>query len=275
MFSYHRVKRIALYAVLIMLAVFFTFPFFWAVSTSFKGRGENIYSTVPHWIPQEPTVNNYVRLFREVPILKYFLNSVLITVMGVVVDVFLAALAAYVIGRFDFWGKPLITAAIIAPLMIPVQGTIVVNYLTIKGLGLVNSYIAVVLPYSVYIIGIFILREAFAKVPDSLEESARMDGAGEFRIWWQIMLPIVKPQLAAIAILAFVRFWNFFMWPLIILKDEAKYPLPVGLTALEAAFQQDFRVIAAGTVVSVIPILIFFFFTQNFFVEGTRGAVKG
>lgn len=275
MFEYGRAKTIALYAVLMLLSIFFTFPFFWAVSTSFKGRGENIYSAVPHWIPRQPTLNNYVRLFQQVPIIKYFLNSVLITTMGVVVDVLLAALAAYVLGRFDFWGKPIITAAIIAPLMIPVQGTIIVNYLTIKGMGLVNTYIAVVLPYSVYIIGIFILREAFAAVPDSLEESARMDGAGELRIWWQVMMPIVKPQLAAIAILAFVRFWNFFMWPLIILKDESKYPLPVGLTALEAAFQQDFRVIAAGTIVSVIPILIFFFFTQQFFVEGTQGAVKG
>ncbi|MBS3787472.1 carbohydrate ABC transporter permease [Candidatus Bipolaricaulota bacterium] len=275
MFNYSQIRKIGLYAILMMLAVFFTFPFFWAVSTSFKGRGENIYSATPHWIPRQPTLNNYVRLFQEVPILKYFFNSVLITVMGVAVDVLLAALAAYALGRFDFWGKPIITAVIIAPLMIPVQGTIVVNYLTIKGMGLVNTYIAVVLPYSVYIIGIFILREAFAKVPNSLEESARMDGAGELRIWWQIMLPIVRPQLAAISILAFVRFWNFFMWPLIILKDEAKYPLPVGLTALEASFQQDFRVIAAGTIVSVIPILIFFFFTQQFFVEGTQGAIKG
>lgn len=269
-----RRKKIISYVLLVLIAVFLTFPFFWMLSTSFKGP-ENLFSYPPEWIPKNPTLDNYRAVFAKIPIFRYFLNTVIITALGVTLNIVLSSMAAYPLGRMNFWGRNFIFSLIIAPMLIPLQGTIIINYMTLRELNLVNKYLGVVITSAVSIFGVFLLKQAYAGVPKEIEEAARIDGCGEFRLWWQIMLPMVKPSLAAVSIFSFVGYWNLFMWPLIVLKDKALYPLSVGLTALESTFESNFRYISAGAVISIIPILIFFYFTQRYFIEGYKGAVKG
>lgn len=268
-------KKTGLYILLIAIAIFMIFPFVWILSTSFKGNQEALFSYPPQWIPQFPTLDNYKAVFGQINIFQCFINSVIITVMGVLLNVITAALAAYPLARINFWGRNVVFALILAPMMIPIQGTMIVNYLTLKELSLLNSYLGAVITTAVFIIGVFVLKSAFEAIPMEMEEAARVDGCGEFGIWWRIMVPMVKPSLAAVSILAFVYYWNDFMWPLIIFRDMEKIPLQVGLTKLESAFQTNFRYVAAGAVFSMVPILLFFGFTQRYFVEGTRGAIKG
>ena len=267
-------KKIVLYIVLISIALFLTFPMIWMLSTSFKGP-EDLFSYPPQWIPENPTLANYKAVFAKVPIFRYLLNTVLITTIGLTLNLVLSALAAYPLGRMKFWGSKVIFFMIIAPMLIPLQGKMIVNYLTLKKLHLVNTHLGVVLPSAVSIFGVFLLKQSYEAIPMEIEEAARIDGCGEFRLWWQIMLPSVKPSLAAVSIFSFVVYWNMFMWPLIVLKSKNLYPLTVGLTALESTFENNFRYISAGAMISIVPILIFFYFTQRYFIEGYKGAVKG
>lgn len=269
-----KIKKIILYLILIIIAIFFAFPFFWMLSTSFKGA-EGVFVMPPQWIPKHFTLINFKSVFNRVPICRFLFNSLIITTMGISLNLFLSILAAYPLGRLNFQGKNIILALIIAPLMIPMEGKLVVNYIIIKNLNLLNTYLGVVLPSAVNVIGILLLKGAFEAIPKEIEDAARIDGCGELRIWWQIMLPMVKPSLAALSILSFVLYWNSFLWPLIILKDRELYPLSVGLTTLASAFEYNFRYISAGGVIAIIPIVIFFYYTQRYFVEGFKGAVKG
>jgi putative chitobiose transport system permease protein len=268
-------KKIGLYVLLIAIAVFLTFPFIWLLSTSLKGQMETIFPNPPRWIPEFPTLENYKAVFERVNIFRSFINSVIITAMGIFFNVITAALAAYPLARINFWGKKLVYGLILSTLMIPIQGTIIANYLTLKQLGLLDRHLGVVIVTAVFVIGIVVLKAAYETIPVEMEEAARVDGCGEFKIWWRIMIPMVKPALAAVAILGFVNYWNDFMWPLIVLKTADKYPLQVALTRLESAFQTNFRYVTAGAVMSMLPILIFFILNQRHFIEGTKGAIKG
>lgn len=264
-----------LYLILIAVAVFLTFPFVWLLSTSLKGQMETIFPNPPRWIPESPTFENYKAVFAQINILCSLLNSVFITTIGILFNVITAALAAYPLARINFFGKKVIFGFIMATLMIPMQGTMIVNYITLKHLGLIDQFLGVVLPSAVNVIGIVILKAAYEAVPVEMEEAARVDGCGEFRLWLRVMMPIIQPALAAVSILGFVFYWNDFMWPLIIIKSLDKYPLQVALSRLESVFQTNFRYVTAGAVLSMIPILLFFAFTQRYFIEGTKGAVKG
>ncbi|HEX3046338.1 MAG TPA: carbohydrate ABC transporter permease [Bacillota bacterium] len=263
------------YVLLVAIAIFLTFPFLWVLATSFKGRQETIFSYPPVWIPMFPTWENYQAVFNQVNILRCFINSIIVTSIGVFLNVITAALAAYPIARMQFWGKRFIFALILAPMMIPIQGTMIVNFLTLKQLHLLDTYLGAVITTAVFIIGVFVMKNAFEAIPHEIEEAARVDGCGEFKMWRRIMLPMIKPTLAAVAILGFVYYWNDFMWPLIVLRDANKITLQIGLTRLESAFQTNYRYVAAGAVMSMIPILVFFAFTQKYFIEGAKGAIKG
>ena len=269
------VRKLGIYLVLSLIAIFMVFPFLWLLSTSFKGQLESIFPNPPKWFPAQPTLVNYQVVFREINIWRSFLNSMIITILGVFFNISTSALAAYPLARINFWGKKSIFALLLLPLMIPVQGSMIVNYLTLTKLKLIDQHLGVVITTAVSIIGIVILKAAYEAIPNEIEEAARVDGCGEMRLWWQIMMPMIKPSLAAVSILSFVYYWNDFMWPLIVLKTFEKIPLQVALSRLESAFQTNFRYVAAGAIISMLPILIFFAFTQRYFVEGTKGAIKG
>ncbi|MBO8140088.1 MAG: carbohydrate ABC transporter permease [Thermosipho sp. (in: Bacteria)] len=266
------IKYVLTYIILIALALFFTFPFLWVISTSFKGP-ENIFTWPPEWIPKKPTIENYIAVFKKIPMAKYFLNTLIITSLGVIFQVIFASLAAYPLARLNWKGKNLVFKLILLPMLIPMQGALIVNFITIIKLGLYNTYLGVVLPSAVTIFGIFLMRQHYLSIPAELEDAARIDGCNEFQVFWKISFPLVRPATSALAIFAFTAYWNSFLWPLIVLNSPDKYPVQVGLAQLSSSFEPNFRIASAAIVLVMVPILVFFYFTQRFFIEGYKGAV--
>ena len=261
------------YLVLTALALFFIFPFLWALSTSLK-TSTDVLAWPPKWIPKPATLDAYKYVISNVPFARYFINSLIITVLGIIFNVGFASLAAYPLARLKFKGRDLIFFLILLPMMIPIQGGLIVNFITILNLKLYDTYLAVVLPSAVSIFGIFIMRQNYLSIPRDLEDAARIDGCNEFQLWWKIMFPMVRPAATALSIISFAGFWNAFLWPLIVLQNENKFPLQVGLSYLNNMFEQNYRYITASLIVAALPILIFFFFTQRYFIEGYQGALK-
>jgi len=264
------------YAVLIALAVVTVFPFAWMLLTSFKGPLDPITSVPPQLLPSDPTFANYQRVLDALPISSFFLNSVIVSVATSLLNVLVASLAAYPLAKMRFAGRSVIFYALLATLIVPAQLTYIPSFvLAVNVFHYYDSLAALIFPSLVSAFNIFLLRQAFRGVPNDLLDAARVDGAGEFRIWWQILMPIIRPSLAAVAIFTFVTSWNDFLWPSLMLHTREGMTLPVGLAALQGFFSSDFRAIAAGVTLTVLPILLFFILAQRWFVRGLAGAVKG
>ncbi|MFH1453071.1 MAG: carbohydrate ABC transporter permease [Armatimonadota bacterium] len=265
------------YAILIALALFMTFPFIWLLLTSIKTTG-NMFKieTFADIIPWPVSFENFIEVMKTVPLIpKFLFNTVIITFWGMLLGIVISALAAYPLARFKFPGRNFIFFMFISTMMLPTQANMIVNFITIRKLGLFDTYIAVILPALVNVFGIFLMRQAYLTIPGELEDAGRLDGCGELSLWWHVMLPMTRPALGALSIFTFVAYWNTFMWPLVILKTESKYPFAVGLTYLSNMFASDFRTVAAAAVISMVPIIIVFILMQKQFIKGiTAGAVK-
>lgn len=271
-------RTLGLYLLLAGLALFATVPFLWLLSTSLKSGDVFTSRGLLDLIPREPTLEYYVRLLgmsEQLPLLRFFWNTAVICVWGVVLEVSLAALAAYPLARMEFKGKTLVFALLLSTLMLPTQANMIVNFVTIRWLGLFNTLSAVVLPAATSVFGIFLMRQAFLVVPRELEDAARIDGCGELGIFWHVMLPLSRAALGTLALFAFVSHWNSFLWPLVVLKSADLYPLSVGMAYMAETFDSDFRLVAAGSVAGMLPILVLFLLVQKQFIRGiTAGAVK-
>jgi putative chitobiose transport system permease protein len=241
------------------------------LSTSLK-TPQNVYNM--SIIPNSITFENYRGVWNFMSIPKYIMNTVIIAFFGVVSNLLLSALTAYPLAKFDFKGKNIIFYAMIATMILPNATGMIVNFITIKKLGLANTFAGVILPSAVTVFNVFLLRQAYITVPKGLDDAARIDGAGEFMIWWRIMLPSIKPALATVVILNFMAFWNSFIWPIIVLQDPSKYPLAAALSYLKGQFAYKFGYVAASTIISIIPIIIIFLAFQKYFIEGMTGALK-
>ena len=264
------------YAVLTAMTFLTVFPFAWMLLTSIKGPSDPITSVPPQFLPNDPTLANYLKVWDSLPILSYFLNSTTVAVATGLLNVLVAALAAYPLAKMRFRGREAIFYVLLATLIVPAQLTYIPSFiLAVNVFHYYDSLPALIFPNIVSAFNIFLLRQAFRGVPNELIDAARVDGAGEFRIWWSILLPIVRPSLAAVAIFTFVTSWNDFLWPSLMLHTPEGMTLPVGLAALQGFFASDFRSIAAGVTITVIPILLFFIVVQRYFVRGLAGAVKG
>jgi putative chitobiose transport system permease protein len=264
------------YIVLVAVAVITVFPFFWMLMTSLKGPGDPIYSIPPQFIPTDPTLGAYSRVLDLLPIPKFFLNSLIVAVAVGLLNVLVAAMAAYPLAKMRFPGRDAIFYALLATLIVPPQLTYLPSFvLAVNVFHYYNTLPALILPNLVSAFNIFLLRQAFKGVPNDLIDAARVDGAGEWRIWRSILLPIVRPSLAAVAIFTFVTSWNDFLWPSLMLHTPDGLTLPVGLATLQSSFVSDFRAVAAGVTLTVVPILLFFIVVQRYFVRGLAGAVKG
>ena len=251
-------------------------PFLWLLSTSLKGAGENIYAFPPNLLPQEPTLSNYVKVFESQPFGTYLRNSVVVALISVTANLLLASLAAYPLARMDFRGRGIVFGVLLATMMVPFQLLMIPVYELALALGLHNTTLGLVLPHACTAFGIFFMRQAFMSVPRALEEVALIEGVSRLRIWWFVMLPLVRPSLATLAVFSFVAVWGDFLWPLIITDDPAYFTLPLGVNRLASTFSMDWRLVAAGAVFSIIPILLVFTFSQRYFIEGAmKGAVKG
>jgi putative chitobiose transport system permease protein len=264
------------YIVLTAVAVITVFPFAWMLLTSLKGPADVITSVPPQFLPKDPTLANYQHVLDVLPIPRFFLNSAVVSIAVGGLNVLIAALAAYPLAKMRFPGRDAIFYLLLATLIVPTQLTYIPSFvLAVNVFHYYDTLPALIFPNLVSAFNIFLLRQAFRGVPNDLIDAARVDGAGEWRIWRQILLPIVRPSLAAVAIFTFVTSWNDFLWPSLMLHTKDGLTLPVGLAALQSAFASDARSIAAGVTLTVLPILIFFIFVQRYFVRGLSGAVKG
>jgi putative chitobiose transport system permease protein len=264
------------YVVLTGIAVVTVFPFAWMLLTSIKGPNDPITSVPPQFFPNDPTLASYVKVWDSLPVARYFLNSTVVAVATGLLNVLVAAMAAYPLAKMRFKGREFVFYLLIATLIVPAQLTYIPSFiLAVNVFHYYDTLAALIFPNIVSAFNIFLLRQAFRGVPDELVDAARVDGAGEWRIWWSIMLPIIRPSLAAVAIFTFVTSWNDFLWPSLMLHTPQGMTLPVGLAALQGFFSSDFRSIAAGVTMTVIPILLFFILVQRYFVRGLSGAVKG
>jgi len=275
-------KKALTYTVMLLLAVLALAPFIWLLSTSLKASDENIFAYPPIWIPQHPTLENYTAVWKQVPMAAYFINSLVATLMSVVLNTVFSVLAAYPLARMEFKGKNTMFMVILATMMIPFQVIMIPLYLMVLKLNLVDSagplaaWTGLVIPFVVGGFGIFFVRQALVAVPKALEESAVLDGANSFKVLWHVLLPPIRPSLAALAVFTFMANWGEFLWPSILLSRPESLTLPVGLVYLQGAFSANWRLIASGTLLSVVPVLVFFLLLQRYFVAGTtEGAVKG
>lgn len=270
-----RVVRIAVrYALMLAITLVMVGPFLWLFYLSVRMHG-NLYHWPAKW--SDLSFESYAVVWKNFPIASAFGNSVVVAIMAVVLTVLVASLAAYPLARFDFYGRNVVFMLLISTLMIPFQLYMIPLFLlTAQTLHLGNSLLGVVLPSCASVFGIYLIRQHYLTIPRDMEEAARVDGAGEFRLWWQIMFPLTKPAVATLAIFTFVGSWSSFLWPLIILQDERKLTLPVALATLTGAFVDRASYLAAGSVIAIVPVIVFFLVLQRWFMSGiTVGAVKG
>lgn len=264
------------YILLILIAAITIFPFLWVFFTSFKGPNDLVYTVPPQLIPHDPTFDNYIRVWNQLPIAWFFLNSILVAGLTVALNLLVTGLAAYPLAKMRFKGRDAFFYLILATFAIPAQLTSIPSYvLAVNVFKYYDSIFSLIFPSLATAFNIFMLRQAIKSVPNDLIEAAKIDGASELRVWWDVLLPVIRPSLATAAIFTFVNQWNDFFWPSLMLHTRTHMTLQVGLIALQGMFASDARGVAAGVTMTVIPILIFFVTLQKYFVRGLGGAVKG
>ena len=275
-------SKISIHTILIATSLLSIFPFIWLTSTSIKGINEDIFSYPPMIIPQDFTWTNYIDVWQKVNFMGYFANSMIVAGLTVLLNLILSSLAAYPLARMQFKGKKIAFFSILATIMIPFQAIMLPVYIITLKLHLIDSvsavagYLGLVMPFAVSAFGIFLMRQAFLKIPRELEEAAIIDGCNVFQMFIKIVLPMVKPTLAVLAVFTFIGSWGEFLWPSIMLTRDSMYTLPVGINNLQGMFSANWRFIASGSIISTIPIIIFFLAMQKYFISGENdGAVKG
>ena len=247
-------------------ALITAFPFIWMLASSFKPQSESI-DYPPTILPQAPTLEYYSTLFTELDFGRYLLNTVIVVLISYV-GLILMAMAGYAFAKFEFRGKRWMFFLVLATLMIPVQVTMIPTYLIINSLNLTNTLIGIALPTLVSGFSIFLFRQFMTTIPTEMLEAARLDGAGELRTFWQIVLPMSKPILAVQIVLTFIAGWNSFLWPLILSSDQKLYTLSVGLNLLNQQLAVNPSLQMAGASVMVVPILIVFIIFQRYVIQG-------
>ncbi|MFQ4146753.1 carbohydrate ABC transporter permease [Chlorogloeopsis sp. ULAP02] len=269
-------KVLGVYGLLGAIAAATLFPLLWLVSTALKSQTENIFQSPPQLLPAQPTFENFVTVWQTNPFGQYLFNSTLVALLTVGLNLLFCALAAYPLARLSFVGRDWIFIAIVSTIMIPFQIVMIPLYILTVQLGLRNTYLGVIFPGLASAFGIFLLRQAFMSVPKEMEEAARMDGCSELGLWWYVMLPAIRPALVTLAIFVFIGSWSDFLWPLIVIQDENLYTLPLGVAKLAGTFSLDWRLVAAGSVISIAPVLLLFLFLQRYIVPTETGSgVKG
>lgn len=267
---------LGLYGVLGAIALAMLLPLLWLFSTALKSPGENIFAFPPQFIPAQPTLQNFITVWQTNPFGRYFVNSTVVAVLTVLLNLLVCSLAAYPLARLRFRGREAIFSLLVSTILIPFQIVMIPLYILTVQLGLRNSYLGLIFPYIASAFGIFLMRQAFQGVPKELEEAARIDGCSELGIWWNVMLPATRPALVTLAIFTFIGSWSDFLWPLIILDRPEYYTLPIGVARLAGSFSLDWRLIAAGSVISVVPAILLFVFLQRYIVPTDAGSgVKG
>ncbi|WP_083459421.1 carbohydrate ABC transporter permease [Jiangella muralis] len=257
-----------LYLVLAVGVLAMALPFVWMVLSSVKPEAE-VRSIPPTWLPETFTLENYRELFDRLRFPTYFLNSAIVAVVVTAGNLMFGSMLGYALAKLDFRGKRVVFALVLGTLMVPGMVTFVPLFVLVSNMGLTNTFPGLILPYLVGPLGVFLMRQYFLGLPDELIQAARVDGAGELRIFWSVMLPLTGPALATLGILTFLSSWNNFLWPLVVAQTEDMYTLPVAL-ALYSVGQNatQYGLLLAGAVVVVVPVIVLFLAVQRYFVQG-------
>lgn len=255
-------------------AILSLFPLYWLFTSSLKNSSD-VVKMPPDWIPKTVTLSNYVEVFNSQPALRWTYNSLVVSLVSTVALIVVSCLAAYAFSKLKFKGKNFLFIVFISSLMVPKEVVIVPLFRVIQDLGMVNSLNGMIWPNVATAFGVFLLKGFFDGIPDSLRESAKMDGASELKVLYQIMLPIVKPGIGALFILNFVQVWNDYLWQLVVGQENEVKTLMVGVATLMQDLNPNFAYKMAGATVAAIPMLIIFMLFQNYFTRGlSMGAVK-
>jgi multiple sugar transport system permease protein len=256
-----------LHVLLLVAAAAVLAPLLWMVSASFMPAGEaNGYP--PRLLPSRLTLEHYRALFTRLSLGRYLFNSTLLATAVTLASLLLNSMAGYAFAKLRFGGRDRLFALLLAAMVIPAQVAMLPLFLLLRTLGLINTYWGVILPGMASIFGIFLIRQFAVSLPDELLDAARIDGAGELRIYWSLVLPLLRPVLVTLAIFTFLASWNDFMWPLVVLTDNAKYTLPTALANLLGEHAQDTELMMAGAVLTVAPVLLMFLAMQRYYIEG-------
>ncbi|WP_433171133.1 carbohydrate ABC transporter permease [Actinoallomurus sp. CA-150999] len=267
--------RAAGYLFLTVGAVVSIVPFYWMVVASTRDNAE-LFRSPPPFLPGGRLLHNLVSLQHSIGFTRVMANSLGIAVVYTLVSSLISAMCGYGLAKYRFRGRGLLLGLVLATMMIPFQVLLVPLFQMMSNLGWIDTYQAVIIPFLANSFGIFLMRQAFLDFPDELIESARMDGAGDLRVFYRIVLPVVRPQLGALAIFTFMSQWNAFLWPLLMLNTEDKYTAPVALYTLVGQSHVDYSGLILGSFLATLPLMLVFFIFQKQFVSGLLGgAVKG
>ena len=270
-----RLGPLLLNAVLIAGAALTVAPLLWMLSASLMPTGQ-ANTSPPPLLPSRVTFEHYVELFSHLNLSRAFANSLLVSVLATACTLVTSSMAGYAFAKLQFPGREGLFRLLLTAMLVPAQVGMLPLFLMLKDLGLVNTYAGVLVPWLASVFGVFLVRQYAMAIPDDLLNSARLDGAGEGRIYWSIVLPTMAPVMATLAVFVFMSSWNDFLWPLVVLSDERHYTLPVALASLVGEHVQDTELMMAGAVVTVLPVLLVFSVLQRWYIRGVMaGSVKG
>ena len=268
-------SQVLLYGALILGALVMLTPFAWMLSASFKAQ-KDVFNFPIQWIPPEWHPENYQRIWVQIPLIKYFLNTAKLTVIITVIQLITSSFAAYAFAKLEFKGRDQLFLLYVMTIAIPWQVYMVPQYIMMGKLHLTDSHLGLVLMHTFTAFGVFLIRQFYVGIPNELIEAARIDGLSEYGIWARIMLPLSKPAIATLCITSFVNEWNDFMGPLIYLSTDSKKTLQLGLRLFNGQYSSEYQLIMAASVVSLIPVFIMFVSLQKYFVEGiATSGMKG
>ena len=263
------------YIVAVLLAVIALVPFVWMISTSLKSRGA-LMSIPIEWIPAEPTLDAYGEVFSRFPFLRTIGNSLFITCSFTLLTIISASMAAFAFAKIRFRGSQLVLGLYLATMMIPTQVTMIPLFVVMNKLGLIDSYASVILPGIFKPFAVFMLVQQMRAIPNDFLDAARIDGAGIFQVYRRIALPMCAPTIATLAVTTFMESWNDYLWPLLMLTDRNKMTLPIALSTLNGQYNTEYNVLMAGSLISMIPIVIIYLCAQKQFKNGLMaGGIKG
>jgi ABC-type glycerol-3-phosphate transport system permease component len=267
--------RIVVMLLLIVGAIIALTPIVWLIAATTKGSDDMFhYEFFPPL--SHITGVDYHDLFTKSPFLRYLINSVFVTSAIVIVQLFFSSLSGFALAKYQFRGKNAVMALMLGTLLLPAQLTMAPLYDLLYHLGMIDSYSGLIVPAAVSVFGTFLFRQSMAQVPDELLQAARIDGCSEFRIYWDVVMPVSRPMVGAFCLISFMGAWNNFLWPQIVLHRQELFTLPIGLNQLVTIYNTNYGMLMAGTLLSVVPVVILFVLLQREFVAGlTAGAVKG
>ncbi|AOY77517.1 carbohydrate ABC transporter permease [Clostridium formicaceticum] len=256
-------------------AILVIMPFLWMLSTSLKAPYEVLQVPI-RLLPEKLQWGNYVTVFQATPLLRYFLNSLVITTLGTIGTLLTTILAAFAFSKLNFLGRDILFSFLVATMIVPSEILLIPNFVTLSQLGWIDSYKALIVPYLASVFFVFLLRQCFLDIPKELHLTAKVDGCSDFKFLWYIMVPIASPAIATIGLLKIINSWNSFMWPLIVTNSQSMRTLPVALTYFQTEAGTSYHLLMAATTMILVPIFLSYLFLQKYIIEGiARGGTKG